>query len=305
MEENKVSKMAIGNVYLRGYHAANDAPKIFDDYLAYKFLTEEERLSFDRQFVAAAQLIDPESAASFPDPAAVLAWLMQTWSGLPLVVSRARYTEDSLEQAIKRGVKQCVILGAGMDTFAFRRKELMKRVEVCEVDHPATQHFKRRRLAELGWNIPANLHFAPIDFAHDNLVSVLKNLSFDPQALSFFSWQGVTYYLTRDEVFTTLRTIADIAFAGSIVIFDYLDNDAFVPGNVSPRVLGMQRGAQQVGEPMKAGFEPIALAEELAGLGLRLVENLSPTIIEERYFKGRTDNYHALEHFHYACAVVE
>lgn len=305
MEENKASKMAVGNVYLRGYHATYDAPRIFDDFLAYQFLTGEERLSFDKQFMAYAQMIDPARAASFPDQAAALAWLMQSCSGLALVTSRARYTEDRLQEAISQGIKQYVILGAGIDTFAFRRKELMEQLQVIELDHPATQDFKRRRLAELEWEIPANLHFVPIDFTCDNLASVLKGSSFDSQALSFFSWQGVSYYLTRDEVFATLRSLADVAPTGSMVIFDYLDTDAFDPEKVAPRVLAMQQGAQQVGEPMKSGFDPDGLAAELAGLGLHLQENLSPAYIEERYFTGRTDNYHAFEHFNFACAVVK
>ena len=304
MEEKQVSKMAVGNTYLRGYHATYDVPKIFDDFLAFQFFTEEERSYHEELFLTALQNMDPARAASFPDQAAALAWFVRG-TGLPLVVSRARYAEDSLEEAIRQGTKQCVILGAGTDTFAFRRKELVGQLQVFEVDHPATQDYKRRRLAELGWDIPANLHFVPIDFRHDNLASVLKCASFDSQALSFFSWLGVTYYLTRDEVFATLRAIVDISPPGSMVIFDYLDTDAFDPEKASPFVLALQQGTKQIGEPIKAGFDPAALAADLAGLGLRLIENLSPTNIEERYFQGRTDNYHALKHFHYACAVVK
>lgn len=305
MEDNKVSKSAFVIVYFRGYHATHDNPKIFNDFLAYQFLTEDERLAFDNQFTTYAQKINSASDASFPDKASALAWLMQSWSGIPLFTSRARYTEGALEAAIRRGVKQYVILGAGMDTFAFRRKEFVEELQVFEVDHPATQDFKRRRLARLGWDIPANLHFVPVDFTQDNLASVLNSSTFDPQALSFFSWLGVTYYLPRDVVFATLRVIADNAPAGSIVIFDYLDTDAFIPEKASLRMQSLMKGLQQGGEPMKAGFDPATLFEELAGLGLRLKENLSPADIEERYFKGRKDNYHAAKHFHYAFAEVE
>ncbi len=304
MEEKQVSKMAVGNTYFRGYHATYDTPKIFEDFLAFQFLTEEERSYHEKLFIMAVQSMDPERAVSFPDQAAALAWLMPG-TGLPLVVSRARYTEDGLEEAVRQGVKQCVILGAGTDTFAFRFKELLKRIQVFELDLPVMQDYKRKRIAELGWDIPANLHFVPIDFCHDNLKSVLKYASFDSQELSFFSWQGVTYYLTREEVFAILRAIADISPSGSMVIFDYLDTEAFDPDKASPFILALRQGAQQIGETIKTGFDPAAMATELADLGLHLKENLSPADIEERWFKGRTDNYHALKHFHFACAVVE
>lgn len=305
MEESKVSKMALGTAYQRGYHATYDAPKVFDDFLANQLLPEEERVSSDQQILAYVKFKDPALAASFPDQAAALAWIMQNWTGLSTTVSRSRYTEDRLEEALEQGVKQYVIIGAGMDTFVFRRPEIVKQIQVFEVDHPATQDYKRRRLAELGWELPAQLCFVPMDLTQESLAEALSRSPYNPQALTFFNWLGVTYYLTRDEVFATLGAIANIAPAGSMVIFDYLDTDAFVPGKVDPLVSAIQQGAKQVGEPMKAGFDPAALATDLVGLGLRLKENLSPTDIEERYFKGRTDNYHALKHFNFACAVVE
>lgn len=111
--------------------------------------------------------------------------------------------------------------------------------------------------------------------------------------------------MTRNEVFATLRAIADVAPAGSIIIFDYLDSDAFIPQKVAPRVQGMMLSVQEVGEPMKAGFDPLTIAEELATLRLRLLEDLGPWEIQLRYFMGRTDFYHACEHAHFAYAVVE
>ena len=115
---------------------------------------------------------------------------MQTTISL---LSRARYTEDTLEKAIRQGVKQYIILGAGMDTFAFRRPDLMERLEVFEIDHPATQEFKLHRLAELGWKHPAKLHFIPIDFTKESLVTALtRSSSYDPKVKSLFSWLGVT-----------------------------------------------------------------------------------------------------------------
>jgi len=166
MEENRFAYNALVNAYYRGYHAKHDTPKIFDDFLAYQFLTEDERASFDQQFVTAIQG-NPALAESFPDQAAALAWIMQRWTGIPLVVSRSRYAEDSLEEAVRQGVKQYVILGAGIDTFAFRNSEMLKVLKVFEVDHPDTQDFKRRRLDELGWEHPEQLHYVPVDFTKE------------------------------------------------------------------------------------------------------------------------------------------
>ena len=155
-------------------------------------------------------------------------------------------------------------------------------------------------------NYRHSFHFVPVDFEKESLAEALTRSSYDPQVPSFFSWLGVTYYLTRDAIFATLRSIAEIVPSGSTVIFDYLDTDAFVPEKAANRVkITIRYARQNAGEPMITGFEPSALATDLASLGFYLQENLSPTDIEERYFKGRTDNYHACEHLHFARAVVE
>ena len=110
-------------------------------------------------------------------------------------------------------------------------------------------------------------------------------------------------YLPQDAVFTTLRTIAGIAPTGSSIVFDYFDTDARV--SMSTRAQIGRQIEKQVGEPLKSFFDPSTLATDIASLGLRLHENLSPSEIERRYFQGRTDNYHAAKHTHFAWAVVE
>lgn len=305
IEENKVSQSALASANTRGYHAEFDYPKIFDDFLAYRFLTEDERTSFNEQMIKALRLFNLPGVSAFTDRPTALAWVMQTIAPTPLILGRSRYAEERLEEAVQQGVKQYVNLGAGMDTFAFRRPEMVRQLQVFEVDHPATQAFKRHRLAELGWEIPAQLHFVGVDFTKDTMAAVLTRSTYNPQVPTFFSWLGVTYYLSRNAVFATLRTIAEIAPAGSMIVFDYLDIDAFDPKKATPRVMGMLWSAQRVGEPMKSGFHPSSLATDLAGLGLYLNEDLSPWDIQSKYFTGRTDHYNACEHAHYACAVVK
>ncbi len=303
MEEGKASLTALLTAYARAYHATHDAPKIFDDFLAARWYTEGERAYLEHNLAASLQLLDPERAAACPDEATALAWYMRLQGG-PITLSRSRYTEDSLETAVRQGVRQYVILGAGLDTFAFRRPELLRQLCVFEIDHPATQAFKRQRLAELGWAIPAQLYFVPVDFAQENLAEALKRSVYDRRAASFFSWLGVTYYLTRDVVFATLRAITEVAAAGSTIMFDYFDTDAFVPERAATRMQRMQAIVRQAGEPIQMGFDPSTLAGDLAALGLRLHEDLGPSDIERRYFQGRTDGYRAFEHVHFAWAVV-
>lgn len=175
-----------------------------------------------------------------------------------------------------------------------------------EVDHPATQNLKLLRLSELGWEHPEHLHFIPIDFTKENLTTALtRSSAYDSNIKSFFSWLGVTMYLTREEVFKTLRSITVIAPKGSVVIFDYLDSDAFIPEKSSPKMQKKQELFQKFGEKMITGFNPSTLEEDIASLGLSLHENLSPEDIEKLYFQGRKDGHHAAEHGHIAYAIVQ
>jgi methyltransferase (TIGR00027 family) len=287
-------------------------PKIFDDFLAYDLIPEEKRALIEQHLIeqnvtCVQQFNDSEYATSQSKRTINSESLMQeTHRYAGLFSSRARYAEDALEKAFRQGVTQYVILGAGMDTFAFRRPEMMEHLEVFEVDHPSTQKFKLHRLAELGWKHPAKLHFIPIDFTKESLVTALTSLSsYEPKVKSFFNWLGVTYFLTREDAFITFRSITEIAPAGSIVVFDYLDTDAFIPEKSSPQMQKSLEYLRKIGEPMITGFNPSTLGEELASSGFSLQENLSPADIEERYFQGCTDGYHAYEYGHFAFAVVK
>src|ERR1035437_4338194 len=312
MKENQASFTAMSVAYMRAYHSMHDTPKIFDDFLAYDLIPEEKRALIEQHLIeqnvtCGQQLNDSGYAVSHYNQTNNFESLMQEtrkYSGF--FSSRARYAEDGLEKAVRQGVKQYVILGAGMDTFAFRQPDMVEKLEVFEVDYHATQEFKLHILAELGWKHPAKLHFIPIDFTKESLVTALTSSSFyDPKIKSFFNWLGVTYFLTRAEVFTTLRSIANVAPAGSIVIFDYLDINAFTPKKMSPKMQESLEFLRSIGEPMITGINPSTLDEILSSLGFHLHANLSPADIEECYFQGRTDGYHAQEHGYFACAVVK
>lgn len=302
MEAGRSSITALVTAFSRAYHAAHDSPKIFNDPLAGRMFAEDERRFLEQALSGLVKMVNPELAASGPDQATALACVMQNQNG-PITLSRSRYAEDSLEQAVRRGVRQYVILGAGLDTFAFRRPDLLKRLDVFEVDLPDTQKSKCQRLARLGSGFPQQLHFVSVDFTTDMLDRSLWRSSYDPRQPGFFSWLGGTCYLTREVVFATLRAIARVAAAGSCVVFDYMDLDAFDVQRASKRMRVMQAIASQAGEPMQTGFMPRELPRELQMLGLDLREDLGPAEIEQRYFRNRRDGYHAFEHVHFAAAL--
>ena len=302
-QANQAGVTALITAYARAYHAAHDSPLIFNDTLAGALFTREERAALDRNLAGLLGMVDPELAASRPDQAAALARVVQIQNG-PITLSRSRYCEDCLAEAVRDGAAQYVILGAGFDTFAFRRPELAGRLQIFEVDHPATQAQKRERIAAAGWAIPHHLHFVPVDFNREGFSGALRGSAYDPRKASFFSWLGVTYYLAHAVVLATLGAIAGLSAPGSQVVFDYMDADAFDLQKAGSRVRLMQGIAQTVGEPMQTGFDPRSLGGELEGCRLRLAENLGPAEIEARYFQGRTDAYHAFEHVHFARVIV-
>jgi methyltransferase (TIGR00027 family) len=303
MDGSKGSLSALFSAFARAYHARYDSPKIFNDSLAEQLFAPEEFATFERNLAEALKFFNPQAAAARPDPQAALAWVMQRGVA-PITLSRARYAEDLLETAIQQGVTQYVILGAGLDTLAFRRPDLLDCLDVFEVDHPATQADKQRRIARAGWSVPKRLHFVPVDFAEGDLPAALRQSSLDPRALTFFSWLGVTYYLAREVVFDTLRSLASLAPDGSLVVFDYLDAEAFIPGKAPRLVQLMLTAADRCGEPMQTGIDPSLLAPALAGVGLTLFEQLSPEEIQARYFRKRHDDYRAFAHVHFAAAAI-
>jgi methyltransferase (TIGR00027 family) len=134
------------------------------------------------------------------------------------VCVRARFSEDIVEDAVGNGICQYVILGAGLDSFSHRRGDLLDRLRVFEVDHPVTQSWKRRRLAELGVQVPTNLVFAPLDFEHETLAKGLTAAGFDFGEPAVFSWIGVTMYLTLEAIKTTLDTIAECPAGTRLVL---------------------------------------------------------------------------------------
>ena len=154
--------------------------------------------------------------------------------------------------AVLTGTKQYVILGAGMDTFAFREPEFLSKYRVFEVDHPLTQADKLERITRASWTIPDNLTFVPVDFTKDSLRERLIAAGFNPSAKSFFSWLGVTYYLSAEAIDTMLSALSSICADGSTLVFDYPDENFF--DAPEKRVQNTIMMAKAGGEPMQSAF---------------------------------------------------
>ena len=252
---------------LRAVHQLLDAPLVFDDPLALTILGPVEE--------AAVRA----SLGRYTDP-------MSTALRTTLVV-RSRLAEDAWAGAQQDGVRQYVVLGAGLDTYACRGAAL-EGSRVFEVDLPATQQWKRERLRAAGIEEAAALTYVPIDFKRSTLAAGLAEAGFRRDRPAFFSWLGVTMYLEQEEVYETLRFIASCA-AGSGVVFDY---------GVDPELLGpterialqmMSAKTAERGEPWKSYFEPAQLAHVLGRIGFGAVESYSAPQLTERYLSGRKD----------------
>ena len=201
MQENQASRTAQRVAIHRAAHQLLDNPKVFDDPLALAVLGPETAASLEA---------DPRQTETSPISPFLRAF----------TAARARYAEDQLAVAVKRGVAQYVILGAGLDTFAFRSPYAPGALRVFEVDHPATQAWKRERLSQADITPPPDLTFAPVDFHVQSLAEGLGAAGHDPGIPTFFAWLGVTPYLTPEAVRQTLEHIAAYP-QGSGLVFDY------------------------------------------------------------------------------------
>jgi methyltransferase (TIGR00027 family) len=269
MKENRPSATAQRVAMRRAAHQLLDDPKVFDDPVALRIIGKES---------ASVLQTDPRQFESTPLSPYLRAF----------IAARSRYAEDELALGVRRGVRQYVILGAGLDTFAQRNPHPEGVLHVFEVDHPTTQTWKRARLEEIGTTLPGDLTFAPVDFETQTLEEVLRDAGYDPGKCTFFSWLGVTEYLTPEVVMATLRFIAS-APAGSGVVFDYMISPSLLTPAQRSGFDALARRVASAGEPWQAFFDPELLTRDLRAMGFGYVEDKGPEEINARYFKNRKD----------------
>lgn len=201
------------------------------------------------------------------------------------VLMRARYAEESLEHAIEQGIRQYVILGAGMDSFAFRRADLLERIKAFEVDHPVTQGKKLQRIGRNGFEIPPNHHFVAADLSTVSPAHALAATPFDASEPAFVSLLGVCYYLTPAAMAATLRGVAEGMRPGTRIVVDYLlDIESSDPGTHTLRQK-MLDFVKKRGEPMRSSYSLDAMNALMADSGFRTLENFRMTDLTEAYTK--------------------
>jgi methyltransferase (TIGR00027 family) len=258
MNERQPSRTALGAAGYRAAHQLLEGGKVFYDPLARTILGD-----------GADAIIAGLSAGPAQQRTRIF------------MAARSRFAEDCLGAAVSRGVRQAVVLGAGFDTFALRNPHSDLGLRVFEVDHPATQAWKRRRLSEVGLAIPASLTFAAIDFETDDLGRGLSDAGFKSDRSAFFIWLGVVPYLGRAAIAATLRYIASIP--ESEVVFDYSEPLENYPPERRDEIAALGARTAEIGEPWLSHFDPDEIEQELRGYGFGDLEDLSISQTAVRY----------------------
>jgi methyltransferase (TIGR00027 family) len=264
MEQAIPSKTALRVALRRAAHQVYDSPVVFADPVAVAILgstyAEELRrtpLRLDRPFSIALRAF---------------------------LVARSRYAEDKLRRAVESGVDQYVLLGAGLDTFAYRNP--YTRLRVFEVDHPATQQWKRELLQRNHIAIPESVRYTPVDFERQSLSAQLRDTGFDHGAPAVFSWLGVVPYLTLEAFRATLSFISAQP-PGSGLTMDYGQPRSVLPSIERLAHDSLASRVERAGEPFRLFFTLAELSAELSRF--HSIEDLGAAEINARYFSGRTD----------------
>lgn len=287
MEGGGPSTTAMGTALMRAAHTRLDDPVLIDDPWGDRLILAAER-----------EALRARTGAGDVDGA------LRAHPSYGTVILRARYAEDLLAEAVRRGVRQYVIIGAGMDSFALRRPPFAHDVEIFELDHPSTQEFKTARLALCAIPLPEGLHLVAADLRETGLDDALASSSFQPDRLAFFSWLGVTSYLTREANLETLAAISSYALPGSELVFSYLNQRLLDSASTHDSMQQARAQVASLGEPWVSGFHPHELQSDLSGAGLEVVENLGPEELAARYCTGRSDGLSPSSGSHIAHARV-
>jgi methyltransferase (TIGR00027 family) len=268
MQEAVPSRTAMRVALRRAAHQIYDTPIIFDDPFAIRILGADGQAELRRT----------------PDPAPGQKQRPFSIALRAHLVARSRYAEDQLAQAVAAGVTQYVLLGAGLDTFAFRNP--YPHLHVFEVDHPATQAWKMSLLAESGLPAPPRLQYTPVDFERETALEKLQASGFYPAQKTFFAWLGVVPYLTLDAFRATIAFVASSP-TGSGLVFDYAQPRRVLPPNEQLAFDSLASRVALAGEPFQLWFTPPEAAFELEEF--RLIEDIGSIEINERYFQNRRD----------------
>lgn len=270
MEAGSPSRTAIVTAIHRAAHfLLDDPPKLLTDSFARAFAG----------FASDNDLLAVVDSHALPDFVA-----HRTMFAL-----RNRYAEDQLAAAFAAGTAQYVMLGAGLDSFAYRCPGALRELQVFEVDHPSTQAWKRARVAELGVEALPSLRYVPIDFERETLSAALDAGGVNRRAKAFFSWLGVTQYLTRDAVLKALREIASATVAGGGIVATFVVPASTLSRAGSELVASVVARTASVGEPWLSFFEPQEMVALMEQAGFVDVSCFGPEDAAQTYLAGRRD----------------
>ena len=284
LRSGRPSRSALRVAIARAAHQLLDEPLVFDDPLALPILAgETEQAVRDDPFQYNELRMRIMRAA---------------------IVARSCFAEDELRRAVAAGVRQYVVLGAGLDTFALRNPWQAEGLRTFEVDHPSTQAWKRSQITHAGIAVPDGALFVGVDFEQDDLAGKLREAGFSPDAPACFSWLGVSFYLSNEAVLRTLAFVAGLP-RGSSICFDY----RIAPATQEPIDRMMTEHLAEtfaaMGEPWKSSFVPDALRRELHGMGFCATDDLGHAELNARYYHRRKDGLQVAEGgFRWMCARV-
>jgi methyltransferase (TIGR00027 family) len=264
LEQAIPSKTALSVALRRAAHQLYDSPLVFNDPIAVSILAA----------TYAEELRRTPARPDRPFSIAMRAFL----------VARSRYAEDNLRRAVENGVDQYVLLGAGLDTFAYRNP--YQRLRVFEVDHPDTQQWKRELLQRNRIAVPESIRYTPVDFERQSLSAQLRDAGFDHGAPAFFAWLGVVPYLTLEAFRATLSFISAQS-PGSGLTLDYGQPRSVLPLLERLAHDSLASRVEKAGEPFRLFFTPAEIAAELSRF--HSIEDLGAAEINARYFSGRSD----------------
>ena len=258
MKPDEPSRTALMIARQRAAHQVLDHGSILYDPFAMKILREEEK--------DVLQFATKHPLASI---------------GRLCTTARSRIAEDALSRAVESGVRQIVILGAGLDTFALRNPHGSREIRIYEVDHPATQAWKRRRLAEAQIALPPWLVLVPVDFERDDVGEKLGAAGFQQNSPAFFTWLGVVPYLTQDAIGRTLDYISSIQ--NSEVVFDYVEPPEAFSEELKQIEKARAEQLEKMGERSDTRFEPAGMAAILRSHGFCAIEDIDFEEIASRF----------------------
>jgi methyltransferase (TIGR00027 family) len=268
---------------MRARHQLFDAPVILNDPVVLDLVPEAR---------------DPSVLSELGDSNGPVAILLRS-----LFAMRSRFTEDRLAQAAARGIRQYVMFGAGLDTFAWRQPDFAQGMQIFAVDHPASFIQTNRIFRERGFAKPPNLVRVPVDLEQKRLGEYLAACDFDRGAASFCSALGLTQYLESEMVDDILRFVASLP-PSSEIVFTFVLPDQELDGVNLEIAHRVATKAAELGEPWKSRIRPRPMIDKLTHFGFREVFHLSPEIAQAQYFAGRSDKLAAPQFEQLISAIV-